>query len=109
MRVLLTGGAGYIGSHTTRLLLEKGFTPIIIDTLENGHREAIPQDVKFYQGSISNKDLINQIFRENQVDAIIHFAGYIEAGESMKDPLKFYNNNVSNATTFLKIAVKNCK
>ncbi len=107
MKVLLTGGAGYIGSHTTRLLLEKGFTPIIIDSLENGHREAIPSEVKFYNGNINNKNLINQIFTENKIDAIIHFAGYIEAGESMKDPLKFYNNNVSNATTFLKIAVKN--
>jgi UDP-glucose 4-epimerase len=106
MKVLLTGGAGYIGSHTTRLLIEKGFTPIIIDSLENGHKEAIPSDVKFYNGNINNKELVNQIFKENNISSIIHFAGYIEAGESMSDPLKFFDNNVSNATTFLKIALK---
>jgi UDP-glucose 4-epimerase len=106
MNILLTGGAGYIGSHTTRLLLEKGYTPIIIDSLENGHKQAIPSEVKFYNGNINNKELVNQIFKENNISSIIHFAGYIEAGESMQDPLKFFDNNVSKATTFLKIALK---
>ncbi|MFH1972851.1 MAG: UDP-glucose 4-epimerase GalE [archaeon] len=107
MKVLLTGGAGYIGSHTTRLLLEKGHIPIVIDSLENGHKQSIPKEVKFYQGNIADVSLVNKIFQENSIDSIIHFAGYIEAGESMQDPLKFFNNNVSNATTFLQQAVKN--
>ncbi|MAG78497.1 UDP-glucose 4-epimerase GalE [archaeon] len=107
MKILLTGGAGYIGSHTTRLLLEKGYTPIVIDSLENGHKQALPSEVKFYNGKINNKELVNQIFKENNISSIIHFAGYIEAGESMKDPLKFFDNNVSQATSFLKQAIKN--
>ena len=106
MNILLTGGAGYIGSHTTRLLLEKGYNPIVIDSLENGHRNSIPSEVKFYKGFIHDKELVNTILTENKIDAIMHFAGYLEVGESMEDPLKFYQNNVSNATTFLRQVVK---
>jgi len=106
MNVLVTGGAGYIGSHTIRLLLEKGFTPIVIDSLENGHKKSLRECVQFYEGDISDVKLLDKIFQENKIDAVLHFAGYIEAGESMENPLKFYNNNVSNASIFLQQVVK---
>ncbi len=106
MNILVTGGAGYIGSHTLRLLLDKGYTPIVIDSLENGHRKAVPDSVKLYEGNISDIDLVNKILKNHKIDAVLHFAAYIEAGESMSNPLKFYNNNVASATLFLQQLIK---
>jgi UDP-glucose 4-epimerase len=104
--VLVTGGAGYIGSHTCHMLIENGYNVIVIDSLENGHREHLPEQVRFYKEDLNNFEKINTIFEGNEIDAVIHFAGYIEAGESMQDPIKFFQNNVSNSINLIK-AMKN--
>ncbi len=93
MAVLVCGGAGYIGSHTVRELLAAGEEVIIADNLSTGHREAIPA-VKFYECDIRDKAALKKIFTENKVEAVFHFAAFIEAGESVKLPLKYFNNNV---------------
>ena len=106
--VLVTGGAGYIGSHTCHMLIENGYNVIVIDSLENGHKKHLPEQVRFYKEDLNNYEKINNIFQGNEIDAVIHFAGYIEAGESMQDPIKFFNNNVSNSINLIK-AMKNNK
>ena len=93
MAILVCGGAGYIGSHTVRELLAAGEEVIIADNLSTGHREAIPS-VKFYECDIRDKDALKKIFAANQIEAVFHFAAFIEAGESVKFPLKYFNNNV---------------
>ena len=94
MAILICGGAGYIGSHTVRQLLAAGEEVIIADNLSTGHRAAINPDVKFYQCDIRDKSALKKIFAENKIEAVFHFAAYIEAGESVKLPLKYFNNNV---------------
>ncbi len=104
--VLVTGGAGYIGSHTCHMLIENGYNVIVIDSLENGHREHLPEKVRFYKEDLNDYEKINTIFQGNEIDAVIHFAGYIEAGESMIDPIKFFENNVSNSINLIKAMKK---
>lgn len=94
MAILVCGGAGYIGSHTVRQLLEAGEEVIIADNLSTGHRAAINPAVKFYECDIRDKDALKKIFAENKIEAVFHFAAYIEAGESVIKPLKYFNNNV---------------
>ena len=101
MAVLVCGGAGYIGSHTVRELLAAGEEVIIADNLSTGHREAIPA-VKFYECDIRDKAALKKIFAENKVEAVFHFAAFIEAGESVKLPLKYFNNNVYGMQTLLE-------
>tara|TARA_Y100000034_G_scaffold107118_1_gene136351 strand:+ start:530 stop:1489 length:960 start_codon:yes stop_codon:yes gene_type:complete len=106
MRILVTGGAGYIGSHTCHVLTNKGYEVIVYDNLENGHKESLPENVKLIVGDLADTSKLNDCFKE-KVDGVIHFAGYIEAGESMIDPLKFYKNNISNGINLLKVMSKN--
>ena len=94
MALLVCGGAGYIGSHTVRQLLKAGEEVIIADNLSKGHRAAIDSSVKFYECDIRDKVALKKIFAENKIEAVFHFAAYIEAGESVKLPLKYFNNNV---------------
>ena len=94
MAVLVCGGAGYIGSHTVRQLLAEGEEVIIADNLSTGHRAVINPAVKFYQCDIRDKTALIKIFAENKIEAVFHFAAFIEAGESVKLPLKYFNNNV---------------
>lgn len=94
MAILVCGGAGYIGSHTVRELLAAGEEVIIADNLSKGHRAAINPDVKFYQCDIRDKPALKKIFAENKIEAVFHFAAFIEAGESVKLPLKYFSNNV---------------
>ena len=93
MNILVTGGAGYIGSHTVRKLKEANHGVTIFDNLSSGHREAI-RDFPLFIGDLANKDDLEKVFNENEFDAVIHFAGSIEAGESMTDPKRFFNNNL---------------
>ncbi|RME54156.1 UDP-glucose 4-epimerase GalE [Candidatus Woesearchaeota archaeon] len=104
--ILVVGGAGYIGSHTVKYLLEKGYNIIVYDSLVNGHEELIDQSAKFYKGCLSDEIMLEKVFSENKIDAVIDFAGFIEAGESMKRPLMFFENNVGNCIKLLRIMLK---
>ena len=107
MKILVTGGAGYIGSHTCHLLCNKGYDVVVYDSLENGHKDNLPSNAKLIVNDLSDIDKLNNCFKENNFDGVIHFAGYIEAGESMKNPLKFFNNNVVNGLNLLNTMIKN--
>lgn len=94
--ILVTGGAGFIGSHTVRKLKESGYSVYIYDNLSSGHKDAI-KDFTLIEGDLADIDKLNTIFEKTSFDGVIHFAGSIEAGESMTDPRRFYQNNVVNA------------
>lgn len=94
MAVLVCGGAGYIGSHTVHQLVAAGEDVIIADNFVKGHRAAINPAVKLYECDIRDKSALKKIFAENHVEAVFHFAAFIEAGESVVKPLKYFNNNV---------------
>jgi UDP-glucose 4-epimerase len=103
MSVLVVGGAGYIGSHTVRALLGKGYRVIVLDSLVTGHRESLPKDVKFHQADLADREALSKAFREDEIDMVVHFAAFIEAGESMTDPRRFYRNNVANTINLLDV------
>lgn len=102
MAVLVTGGAGYIGSHTVAELLAAKEEVIVLDNLEKGHKEAVIGG-KFVQADLRNIEEIRKVFRENDIEAVIHFAAYIEVGESVTDPLKYFNNNVVSSLNLLTV------
>ena len=106
MKVLVTGGLGYIGSHTSVELLEENYEIIIIDNLSNSKIEVVDKiktitnkDFKFYQGDLRDKELVRKIFDENNIDAVIHFAGLKAVGESVEKPLMYYQNNIDSTLT----------
>src|SRR6476659_1817340 len=91
--VLVTGGAGYIGSHTVLALRDGGWPVFVIDDLSNGTREVVPPDVPFFEGSSANRELVDGILAERRIGAILHFAGSIVVPESVERPLDYYANN----------------
>ena len=93
MAILITGGAGYIGSHTAAQLLENGEDIVIVDSLVKGHKEAVLGG-KFYEGDLRDEAFLDKVFRENDIESVIHFAAYSLVGESVEQPLKYYNNNL---------------
>lgn len=93
MKVLVTGGAGYIGSVTSELLLDEGHDVAIFDNFEKGHRSAVDPRARLHVGDLRNPQQIQDAVKAEMPDAIMHFAAYIEVGESMQDPLKFFDNN----------------
>ncbi|MGG1877532.1 UDP-glucose 4-epimerase GalE [Paenibacillus cisolokensis] len=101
MAILVTGGAGYIGSHTVAELLERGEEVVVIDNLQTGHREALLGG-KLYEGDLRDKALLKKLFAENEIEAVIHFAANSLVGESMKDPVKYYDNNVFGTLCLLE-------
>ncbi len=104
MATLVLGGAGYIGSHTVDRLIEKSEKTIVVDSLVTGHRQAVNKDAKFYQGDIADKDFMRQVFKENSdIDAVIHFAAYSLVAESMKKPLKYFDNNTVGMVKLLEV------
>lgn len=106
MKVLVLGGAGYIGSHTVYALIEAGEEVVIIDNLQTGYRQAVHPKAKFYEGDIRNRDFLNEVLnKEYDIDAVIHFAACSLVGESMKDPLKYYNNNLYGTMVLLSALV----
>ena len=106
MAILVLGGAGYIGSHTVYTLKEKGEDVVIIDNLETGHIEAVHPDARFYQGDIRNREFLDSVFeKETDIDAVIHFAANSLVGESMVDPLKYYDNNLCGTKVLLEAMV----
>jgi UDP-glucose 4-epimerase len=117
MTILVTGGTGYIGSHTCVLLLEAGYDVIIIDNLVNSKKEVVDKiktitnkNLKFYYGDVRNKDLMEKIFNENKIDSVIHFAGLKAVGESVEKPLEYYDNNINSTLVLCDVMRKhNCK
>jgi len=105
MRVLVTGGAGYIGSHTARLLSESGREVVVLDSLVKGHRAAIGS-LSLIQADVRDAVFLAQIFERERFDAVVHFAAFIEMGESVADPLKYYLNNLAGGLTLLEAAVR---
>lgn len=103
--ILIVGGAGYIGSHVNKILNSKGYRTVVFDNLVYGHIEFAKWG-KFYRGDLSNKDDIEKVFRENSIDAVMHFSAYAYVGESVLNPSKYYINNVSNTINLLDIMVK---
>lgn len=106
MKILVTGGAGYIGSFTTAALKEAGFTPVVFDNLETGHLKAIP-NTRFYKGDLrKDTSLLNEVFKKEKLQGVIHFAAYIEVGESMINPEKYFFNNVGGTLNLLRVMIK---
>ncbi|MBT2678795.1 UDP-glucose 4-epimerase GalE [Bacillus sp. ISL-35] len=106
MAVLVTGGAGYIGSHTVLELLKRGEEVVVIDNLLKGHKKAVLSEAKFFEGDIRDSEFLNQIFMKNQIEAVVHFAADSLVGESVKEPLKYYDNNVGGAISLLRAMTK---
>jgi len=105
--ILVTGGAGYIGSFTVTALKKAGFNPVVFDSLEVSHRQAIPK-TKLYIGNLQ-KDitLLDKVFKKEKPQAVIHFAAHVEAGESVKNPQKFFYNNVFGSLNLFKVMLEN--
>ncbi len=106
MRVLVTGGAGYIGSQMVRQLVEKKIDVVVADSLENGHRAAIPPAVPLLVGNVGDENFLRDIFARFRFDAVMHFAGYIEMKESMENPAKYFRNNAAYTNQLLDAMVK---
>ncbi len=106
MAILVCGGAGYIGSHTVAALKEAGEDVVVFDNLYKGHKGAVPTDVKLYVGDLRNYEDLDKVFGENKIDAIIDFAADSLVGESVTDPLKYYDNNVYGTMCLLKKMVE---
>ncbi len=110
MKILVTGGTGFIGSHTCVELLNSGYDVVIIDNLSNSKREVADyiekitnKSVTFYEGDVCDKEILRKIFKENKIDAVIHFAGYKAVGESVLKPLMYYRNNILSTLSLLEV------
>ena len=103
--VLVTGGAGYIGSHAVLALRDAGWPVVVIDNLTTGFRWAVPDDVPFIEGDIGNEALVGEVLRAHHIGAIMHFAGSIIVPESVENPLKYYRNNTANSRSLIDAAV----
>lgn len=105
MSVLVLGGAGYIGSHTVSELIDAGREVVIIDNLETGYRAAVHKQAKFYEGDIRDRNFVDSVFEKEKIDAVIHFAANSLVGESMTNPLKYYDNNLCGTKVLLESMV----
>ena len=102
MKILVIGGAGYIGSHAVKKLVSDGNEVVVLDSLYTGHRKAVASEAKFYQGDLNDTFLVSKILRDERIEAVMHFAAYSLVPESVKKPLKYYENNVSGMISLLK-------
>lgn len=101
MTILITGGAGYIGSVTTELLRARGEAVVVLDNLSRGHRDAVAPEVPFYEGNVGDRELVARIVREHDIDACVHFAAFAYVGESVSQPTLYYENNVEQGIRLL--------
>lgn len=114
MQILVTGGAGYIGTHTLVELLENGHLPVVVDNLSNSKalaldrvKEIAGKDFPFYKADILDKEALHQIFADNSIEAVIHFAGLKAVGESVEKPLEYYHNNVTGTISLIEVMIRN--
>lgn len=107
MAILVLGRAGYIGSHTALELVKSGRDVVIADSLVTGYKKAIPEKARFYQGDIRDFEFLDNLFQQEKIDAVIHFAAYSLVGESVANPLKYYGNNLYGTKILLEAMVKN--
>lgn len=105
MKVLVVGGAGYIGSHCVRQLIKAGHTPVVLDNLSYGHTYALCDGVAFYQGDLADKELVGKILDDEKIDLVMHFAAFINVGESVKEPIKYYKNNLSGVINLIETMI----
>jgi UDP-glucose 4-epimerase len=106
MNIFITGGAGYIGSATAQALLDAGHSVTVYDSLVTGHRLAVPERARFIRASLDDKETLNKALTSETFEAVMHFAAFIEAGESMKDPGRFFNNNFVNSLSLIESAAR---
>ncbi|MDO5415379.1 MAG: UDP-glucose 4-epimerase GalE [Bacillota bacterium] len=107
MSILILGGAGYIGSHTVYKLIDEGFHVVVADNLQTGHIEAVHPDARFYQGDIRDGEFLDEVFRKERIDGVVHFAANSLVAESMRAPLQYYNNNLYGTMVLLEAIVRN--
>jgi len=104
--ILIVGGAGYIGSHINKELNKQGYKTVVFDSLVKGHKEAVKWG-DFFQGDLENIEDIREVFKKYPIEAVLHFAAFIEVGESVKDPQKYYQNNVKNTLNLFQVMLEN--
>ena len=102
MRILVTGGAGYIGSVVAAQLVAAGHDVVVYDNLSKGNRDAVPLQAKLIVGDVGDRACVDAALRDGNIDSVMHFAAWIEAGESMKEPERFFRNNTANALVLLE-------
>ena len=110
MAILITGGAGYIGSHTCIEMINAGYEVVVVDNLDNSNAESLKRvekitgtSVKFYKEDVRDKEALRRIFSENKIEAAIHFAGLKAVGESVREPIMYYDNNLKNTIALLEV------
>ena len=107
MNILLTGGAGYIGSHVVLALLDKGHSVSVIDDLSTGHKDLLPDNIQFLECNINNKNKVASLIKQNNFDALMHFAAFIKVEESIKNPEKYFTTNTDNAINLFNTCFEN--
>lgn len=104
--ILITGGAGFIGSHIVKMLQRKGYQPIVIDNLSRGNIQTLSKETLFFEGSVGNQELLNYLFKLYPIKAVMHFAAFIDVGESVQKPTNYYQNNVVETLELLNVMIK---
>ncbi|WP_373486255.1 UDP-glucose 4-epimerase GalE [Acetobacterium malicum] len=105
MKILVCGGAGYIGSHVVRVLVERGYEVVVLDNFSTGHPGAVPDESVIVEGDIRDQDFLGQVFENHQIDCVMHFCANSLVGESMEQPIKYYHNNVYGTLCLLETMV----
>jgi len=104
--ILITGGAGYIGSHAALALMDRGEKVVVLDDLSESKRSQVPKGAIFVEGSVGNADLVSNVLTTHGIESVMHFAGFIKVGESVRDPEKYFKNNVENTRIFAETCAK---
>ena len=104
--ILVTGGAGYIGSHAAYALLEAGYKVLVLDNLSTGQASLVPDDAVFAEGGIEDHDLVSGLIQDHTIDAVVHFAGSVVVPESVRDPIGYYRNNTGNSAQLLRVCIE---
>ena len=101
MQVLVVGGAGYVGSHAVRSLIQAGYEVVVLDNLVTGYREAVHPDAHFVEGDLRNSEILDDIFTQYHIEGVFHFAAYSLVGESVHKPIDYFNNNVAGMISLI--------